>query len=142
MYFADSAQLEAHLNDDWTVLLRNLKAREELLHELLLYNHRVIRQRFHEDELFTNDQILHHHARIATATQANSALDAQEQPLLAKYEATTVGWDGVAKLMQRVGARVLETFQLSLEQCKALDEELVEKHARMKQSLVGLLKQR
>ena len=49
MYFADSADLEAHLNDDWSVFLHNLKARQEMLHELLQYNHRVIRQRLQED---------------------------------------------------------------------------------------------
>lgn len=46
-----------------------------MLHELLQYNHHVIRQRLQEDELFTNDQILNHHARIAAVTQANSKID-------------------------------------------------------------------
>jgi hypothetical protein len=91
MYFANSGDLEAHLNDDWTVFLRNLKAREEMLHELLQYNHHVIRRRLQEDELFTNDQILNHHARIASVTQANAALDNEETPLIEKYEATVVG---------------------------------------------------
>jgi hypothetical protein len=49
MYFADSADLEAHLNDDWSVFLHNLKLRQEMLHDLLQYNHRVIRQRLQED---------------------------------------------------------------------------------------------
>jgi hypothetical protein len=43
--------------------------------------------------------------------------------------------------MQRVGARVLETFQNSLEICKPLDEELVEKHARVKQTLIKMINQ-
>jgi hypothetical protein len=49
MYFADSADLEGHLNDDWSVFLHNLKLRQEMLHDLLQYNHRVIRQRLQED---------------------------------------------------------------------------------------------
>ncbi len=42
MYFTDANHLESHLNEDWTVLLRNIKSREDTHFQLLQYNKRLI----------------------------------------------------------------------------------------------------
>ena len=56
MYFEDTSSLESQLNNDWPVMLRNLKQREDNLLELLHYNKRILsRQRDDDDELFVND---------------------------------------------------------------------------------------
>jgi hypothetical protein len=70
MNFADAGQLEQHLNNDWTLILKNVKAKEDLHFELLQYNRRIVnRQRLEDDELFINDQILMHQAQINKAQQ-------------------------------------------------------------------------
>lgn len=59
-----------------------------------------------------------------------------------KYEAAVVSYEGVVKLMGRVGARLLETYQASIDKCKSLDEELIDKHLKMKAALVRILNQK
>ena len=44
MYFSDVSELESHLNNDCTVLLKNLKAREDQHYELLHYNRKIIQK--------------------------------------------------------------------------------------------------
>jgi hypothetical protein len=44
--------------------------------------------------------------------------------------------------MVRVGARILETYQYSIDKCKSLDEELIEKHSKVKTVLIKLLNQK
>ena len=44
--------------------------------------------------------------------------------------------------MGRVGARVLETCQYSLDKCKPLDDTLTDKHSKMKSQLIKLLGQK
>ena len=56
MYFEDAATLETHINNDWSVFLKNLKQREDLHYELLIYNKKILsRQRSQDDELFVKD---------------------------------------------------------------------------------------
>lgn len=42
MYFAEPADYEYHLNNDWTVILKNVKAREDQLFELLQHNKKIV----------------------------------------------------------------------------------------------------
>jgi hypothetical protein len=39
MFLGDPLSIETHLNNDWSMLLRNLKSKEDHLFELLHYNH-------------------------------------------------------------------------------------------------------
>lgn len=143
MYFGDVGELESHLNNDCTVLLKNLKAREDQHHELLQYNRRIIqKQREEDDELFINDEVLQHQAHLQGLLEAESTMRSEEQEITEKYEGNVVDYESIFKLMGRVGARVLETCQYSLDKCKALDDSLFEKHAKMKSQLVKLLGQK
>lgn len=44
--------------------------------------------------------------------------------------------------MGRVGARILETCQSSQDKCKLLDDELTEKHLKMKNALIKIINQK
>ena len=44
--------------------------------------------------------------------------------------------------MGRVGARILETYQFSIDKCKAFDEELMDKYLKTKSNLIKLLNQK
>lgn len=44
MFLGDPLSIETHLNNDWSLLLRNLKTREDYLLELLQYNFKIIMQ--------------------------------------------------------------------------------------------------
>lgn len=44
--------------------------------------------------------------------------------------------------MGRVGARLLETYQSSIDKCKSLDEDLLDKHLKMRASLIKILNQK
>lgn len=50
--------------------------------------------------------------------------------------------DGVVKLMTRVGARILEICQSSIDKCKVYDETLIEKHMKMRRTLIEHLNQK
>ena len=56
-----------------------------------------------------------------------------------KYEGNVVKFEEIMKLMVRVGARILETYQASIDKCKAFDEELFEKFSKTKTTLVKLI---
>lgn len=143
MYLGDAGEIESNLNNDWTVVLKNLKLREDHHYELLQYNRRIIsKQREDDDELFVNDEILHHHQEVAKIVKMNADMETEEKDIIEKYEGAVVSFEEIVKLMGRVGARVLETCQSSLDKCKSLDEELVEKHHKMKTTLVKLLNQK
>lgn len=61
MFEGDPLSIETHLNNDWSLLLRNLKSKEDHLFELLQYNHNIVNQVREENaELFANDEILQH----------------------------------------------------------------------------------
>ncbi len=53
-----------------------------------------------------------------------------------------VSFEGVVKLMGRVGARLLETYQASIDKSKSLDEGIIDKHLKMKAALVKILNQK
>ena len=44
MFLGDPLSIETHLNNDWSLLLRNLKSKEDFLLQLLQYNHKIITQ--------------------------------------------------------------------------------------------------
>ena len=67
---------------------------------------------------------------------------AQEKQIIEKYQGNIVNYEIIFKLMGRVGARVLETCQYSLDKCKALDDTLSDKHSKMKSQLIKLLGQK
>jgi hypothetical protein len=48
-------------------------------------------------------------------------IDAEEREIHEKYEGMSTREDGVAKLMGRVGARIIEICHSSLEKCKTYD---------------------
>lgn len=61
MFLGDPLSIETHLNNDWSLLLRNLKAREDYLLELLQYNFKIIAQvRDENSQVFVNDEIFQH----------------------------------------------------------------------------------
>jgi hypothetical protein len=65
MYFGDVSEMEAHLNNDWTLIFKNIKIMEDFHYELLQYNKRILmKQRNEDDDLFINDEILQHHQQI------------------------------------------------------------------------------
>lgn len=64
MFLGDICSIEQHLNNDWTLILKNIKIREDCLYELLQYNKKVITKQRDEDELFINDEILVHQSEL------------------------------------------------------------------------------
>ncbi len=143
MYLGDANQLEVHLNNDWTVLLKNLKLREDFHFELLQYNNHILSQlRNHHDDTFINDEILQHHQQIAKIAQAISTFTSEEKEIREKYESSIVSYEEISKLMSRVGARVIETYQYSFDKCKTLNGELLDKHLKMKSCLIKMLNQK
>ena len=44
--------------------------------------------------------------------------------------------------MGRVGARILETYQYSIDKCKSFGEELLDRHLKMKATLIRMLNQK
>ena len=65
-----------------------------------------------------------------------------EQQIREKYLSAVVSFEEVLKLMGRVGARLIETYQSSFDKCKSYDEELIVKHLKMKTALVKILNQK
>lgn len=56
MFLGDPLSIETHLNNDWSLLLRNLKLKEDYLFDLLHYNHKIVNQVREENaQLFVND---------------------------------------------------------------------------------------
>jgi hypothetical protein len=143
MYLGDASELEVHLNNDWTVLLKNLKLREDYHFELLQYNNHILSQlKNHHDDTFINDEILQHHHQIDKIAQAIEAFAGEEREIREKYESAVVSYEEISKLMSRVGARVIETYQYSFDKCKTLNGELLDKHLKMKSSLIKMLNQK
>lgn len=69
MYFSDVADLESHLNNDCTIILKNIKTLEDYHYDLLQYNRRILsKQRLEDDDPFINDEILQHHQYINKIT--------------------------------------------------------------------------
>lgn len=42
MFLGDLQNIETHLNNDWTILLKNIKIREDYHFQILQYNHKII----------------------------------------------------------------------------------------------------
>lgn len=61
---------------------------------------------------------------------------------MSKYEGSAVSFQEIIKLMGRVGARILETCQCSQDKCKLLDEDLTERHIKMKNALIKIINQK
>lgn len=71
MFQGDPLSIETHLNNDWSLLLRNLKTKEDHHFELLQYNHQIINQvRDSQAELFVNDEILQHQKVLIKITES------------------------------------------------------------------------
>lgn len=114
---------------------------EDSHYELLQYNRRTLdQQRVQDEDPFINDEILQHHHRIATITAQMRAIDHEQQEIQLKYDSSPVCFEEILKLMGRVGARILETYQYSIDKCKSFDEELLERHLKMKAALIRMLK--
>lgn len=116
---------------------------EDLHFHLLNYNKRTLaKQRIQDEDPFINDEINHHHYEITHAQAALKAVDQQLIEMAEKYESAVVSFEGVVKLMGRVGVRLLETYQASIDKSKSLDEDLIQKHLKMKAALIRILNQK
>lgn len=69
-------------------------------------------------------------------------MEVEEAEIKAKYEGSIVSFEEIIKLMGRVGVRLLETYQASIDKSKSFDEDLTDKHLKMKASLIKILNQK
>lgn len=85
---------------------------------------------------------MHHQQQISRITDSLKAIEEEQKEIQDKYDSSPVSFEEILKLMGRVGARILETYQYSIDKCKSFDEELLDKHLKMKATLIKMLNQK
>lgn len=85
---------------------------------------------------------MHHQQQISRINDTLKVIEEEQKEIQEKYDASTVSFEEIIKLMGRVGARILETYQYSIDKCKSFDEELMDKHLKMKAALIKMLNQK